>query len=826
MQVAHVEDTITHVVLGQQETMDMGVSDSAEFFQILSSTLYTDQKLAVVRETLCNAWDAHIDAGKINVPIELTVSESEFIIRDYGLGIPHHLIQPIYGVYGNSTKKNDGKATGGFGLGCKAPFAYTDHFQVTSHHEGKMSIYAMSKSSGETMGKPGITPIVHGIPSLDTGIEVKIPIKMGDRHNFLSLCKKIVRQGEINAKINGDLFDDLIELSKAKYGYVITSLIKEASSRIYVRYGNVIYPIHQHTQYKEEYESAYRSLSSVDPNKGGYNEDARYTLILMAEPNTIAVTPSRESLSNQDHTLKNLKILLNKFNQTFNKKFVSHFPKKILEGVQKKIEAKEILDFLKIDGLTNLVSETTIESAYNFTQCAELAMLGRKFNHTKRSLKLAVRSLAEAEIIDKGLAHSWLSHHQKDSAKEVKMIPSTGWGHTNKLVYNWPMRHMIGPLIQKMQLTNTLNSSELGLIDNAVVHDRYANNRKHLAYGHHYAIKVVYDDHEKTLKLLRKHVILSRTRKDIMDYSDYSRVGTLPGSGNGTFFYIVGAKEESYQEALALFTKEGYKIHDLVPEQLEELQIQREHRERIRKYRLGLDADETLPEIKKGKRGVVLANACIDDSTISNEFKERMTGAPRILEPEFVFQVQAIDGCTIHSFRGSDYFIHKMGSKGGISSTSKQYGNYLEKGAMPFLDYYIHWVADEIISNPRIHKALSISLGHVQRNANNDMFAWIWSLRIYESDYLCVHFGIHVELTKEDKKFLNMWNEIKRRAGDHDHVIEVTRRLSQIKPDPKNQEIYETVRKSKGLVYLDHKVLDHIETRPEAKELFFMALNN
>ena len=147
MEVSHANNFITHAVISGTAQIDMGISNSAEFFQILSSTLYSDQLLAVVRETTCNAWDAHVESGRTDMPIQITVDSTKVVIRDFGHGIHHDNMGPIYGIYGASTKKNDGLQTGGFGLGCKAPFAYTDHFQVTSNHNGTKTIYSMSKSS-------------------------------------------------------------------------------------------------------------------------------------------------------------------------------------------------------------------------------------------------------------------------------------------------------------------------------------------------------------------------------------------------------------------------------------------------------------------------------------------------------------------------------------------------------------------------------------------------------------------------------------------------------------------------------------------------------
>ena len=95
-------------------------------------------------------------------------------------------MQPIYGVYGASTKKQDATVTGGFGLGCKAPFAYSEHFEVTSWHKGTKTIYNLSRSSAEVNGKPGIFPIA-SFPTTESGLQVRIPLNNGDRSEFCLL---------------------------------------------------------------------------------------------------------------------------------------------------------------------------------------------------------------------------------------------------------------------------------------------------------------------------------------------------------------------------------------------------------------------------------------------------------------------------------------------------------------------------------------------------------------------------------------------------------------------------------------------------------------
>lgn len=280
MQVTQQNEFITHAVIGGKQSIEFGISNSAEFFNILSSTLYKDQILAVVREVLCNAWDAHIEAGCTDRPVQVTLDSDKFTIKDFGKGIHHDDMGLIYGTYGNSTKKNDGKQTGGFGLGCKAPFAYTDHFEVTSCHAGTKTIYNLSKSSAQAQGKPGIIPIA-SFPSDESGLTVSIRIKPTDRNRFSDLIKRIVHNGDMNMTLNGEQLDVLgFDTSKGNYLVLLSGNTLDNETRIMVRYGNVIYPIDNAKEIQQQYGRIVAYLNSL--NKSYRN----YQIIFQAPPHS------------------------------------------------------------------------------------------------------------------------------------------------------------------------------------------------------------------------------------------------------------------------------------------------------------------------------------------------------------------------------------------------------------------------------------------------------------------------------------------------------------------------------------------------------------
>ena len=128
------------------------ILNSAAAFGILSSGLYSDKITAVAREIICNAFDAMTSVGKGLLPIEIhlpTSLEPFFSVKDQGTGLDHEDMVNLYTTYFATTKGGSNDDIGGFGLGCKSPFAYTSGFTVVSTREGVARSYsAMLNEAG------------------------------------------------------------------------------------------------------------------------------------------------------------------------------------------------------------------------------------------------------------------------------------------------------------------------------------------------------------------------------------------------------------------------------------------------------------------------------------------------------------------------------------------------------------------------------------------------------------------------------------------------------------------------------------------------------
>lgn len=307
-------------VISKNKAMEFKIANSADFFHILSSSLYKHPMEAMIREIICNAWDAHVEAN-ITRPIEITLTSEYLRIQDFGKGIPQDKIQQVYGTYGASTKVEDSNQTGGFGLGCKSPFAYTDNFEVTSCCNGTKTIYQMNKSSFDLDGKPTITPIV-SVPTEKTGLAVLVNLKdPNELDNFSRIIEEIIYFSGEQALVNGVLQTSPIQFASDSSWVIYSSpiYVNRAVDSIYIRYGAVAYKIPILNKQEDISDIAKEYINNINEfdfylrTLNNAVQDSGVVLIFKAEPNKLTVTPSREEIRVTETNL----IYLNSLFKTF-----------------------------------------------------------------------------------------------------------------------------------------------------------------------------------------------------------------------------------------------------------------------------------------------------------------------------------------------------------------------------------------------------------------------------------------------------------------------------------------------------------------------------
>lgn len=302
MQVANITETASSATLGAGQARRMSMAEDPALYLTMIISLYSNVKLAFIRETICNQWDAHIASGRTDKPIFIGIDEDCVLtFRDYGYGIPVDKMEDTYNTLGGSTKRDSINETGGFGLGCKSPIAYAESFSVTTMHGGIKAIYNMVRSSVETDGFPGLVPILQ-LPTEETGLEVQIQLYPQDVPEIIGYIKSVVKNGGMTAhyqctyaQFAEDIIIKPIDMSFEPGSYDVSNewyYRHMGNHSVFVRYGNVIYPAIE-TPATEKAISVIKEFMAVV----GFNR-----ILVQAAPSTLAVSPSRETLSSQKMT--------------------------------------------------------------------------------------------------------------------------------------------------------------------------------------------------------------------------------------------------------------------------------------------------------------------------------------------------------------------------------------------------------------------------------------------------------------------------------------------------------------------------------------------
>jgi hypothetical protein len=173
----------------QFQELEFGIkqADMGLVLEILRSKMYKNPIAAICREVASNSRDANREAEN-TVPIEISINDSSLnssdptiTFTDAGPGISQERMADVFVNYGSSTKRSSDDQTGGFGLGAKTPFSYTDNFSIETVVNGTKFSYVAAIEEG-SKGK------IYLIDQVETqepsGTSIIIPIKPGDRSSF------------------------------------------------------------------------------------------------------------------------------------------------------------------------------------------------------------------------------------------------------------------------------------------------------------------------------------------------------------------------------------------------------------------------------------------------------------------------------------------------------------------------------------------------------------------------------------------------------------------------------------------------------------------
>lgn len=287
------------------------IKSGAKAFQILTSTLYSNKGLAVIRELTCNAYDAQKENGTLDIPVEIHLPntyEQWFSIRDFGPGISQKFMMgdTIYTDYSGNTQKvgyttafhstrdSSNDSIGGFGIGRLAALAISDSYSVVSITKNNDDIdwrsnvrrfYSVFMEGGlPNIVMMGEEQIIYNPDdkSTHTGFEVKVTI--ADHEKFCKEALNFLSNIDFKIKLSGSSREiTQKEVAFECNGWRAFSGLNYRNNSVFAKMGIVSYPI---------------DPSYLPP-------DLRDKYFEMDFPvGSLEVTPSRESLSYNETTIK------------------------------------------------------------------------------------------------------------------------------------------------------------------------------------------------------------------------------------------------------------------------------------------------------------------------------------------------------------------------------------------------------------------------------------------------------------------------------------------------------------------------------------------
>jgi len=194
---------------GVGERHSFGIESPALIMETLSG-LYSNAKRIICQEYMSNARDAHREVGKNNTPIDVTlptIIDPNLKIRDYGPSICPDRVKNVFTIFGASTKRGTNNETGGFGIGAKCAFAYTNAFMVTSitpEENGNVKrVYSVAKDEG---GIPEMATLIVQDTDEPAGTEISIPIDNYDFNGIKNYVTQITEYWDVRPNVtNCDL---------------------------------------------------------------------------------------------------------------------------------------------------------------------------------------------------------------------------------------------------------------------------------------------------------------------------------------------------------------------------------------------------------------------------------------------------------------------------------------------------------------------------------------------------------------------------------------------------------------------------------------------
>ena len=301
----------------QQLEYGIKKEDMGLILEILRSRMYKNPIASICREIASNARDANREANN-NDPISIRFednvlfeSEACIVFQDEGVGISPDRMADVFVNYGSSTKRDTNDLTGGFGLGAKTPFSYTDGYSIVTRYNGMEYTYLTAIENG----KEGKMFLVDSQETTkQNGTQIIVPIQNDDRITFEKEVYK--------ATLFWDIKPEYINFNKKctyteEYKYNNCKIISSIQN-----YGYYSHMLNSGTYLLIDGIMYDLDTNIIKTNTYFGNHDETVIVLLSFETGELNISANRESVQYDKETIEKIKNRLDDFhNHIKNKTF-------------------------------------------------------------------------------------------------------------------------------------------------------------------------------------------------------------------------------------------------------------------------------------------------------------------------------------------------------------------------------------------------------------------------------------------------------------------------------------------------------------------------
>ena len=274
------------------ESLKFGIDPDDEelIIEILRKKLYAFPIRTLVQEYISNARDANLESGISPDKIEIACPIDGFpffSVRDFGPGLSQERLAKVFVKYGGSTKRHTDSQAGGYGIGAKSAWSYTDAFLVDNYFDGIRSTYLSHIGNA----KAGELTLVHSESTDEpNGVRIKVPVEKKDFDAFVRAVTRLVLFWDTSPVMNIDLVP--LKPCRTFEGSRVRQYRKKevpswamSKSRVFFDCARVPYPV-------ENIPNANRFVSCYDFRGGA-------VLMVDANARALGVAATREALTDE-----------------------------------------------------------------------------------------------------------------------------------------------------------------------------------------------------------------------------------------------------------------------------------------------------------------------------------------------------------------------------------------------------------------------------------------------------------------------------------------------------------------------------------------------